>query len=98
MVNRRKLYRDKLAQLLVNNVKLVFVVSFHDFFFELRELTENPAVETGEFVISHGMFRRIKIVKIRELIAQRVADAAICFGHLVNALFAYDDIAAEILR
>ena len=44
------------------------------------------------------MSRRIKIVEVRELVAQRVADAAIGLTDLVDAFLAHDDVAAVILR
>ena len=42
--------------------------------------------------------RGIEVVEVRELVAQRVADAAIRFADFVHALLAHDDVVAEILR
>ena len=44
------------------------------------------------------MLGGIKIVKVRELVAQGVADGAIGLADLVDALLAHDDVVAVILR
>ena len=47
---------------------------------------------------AHGVLCRIEVVKVRELVAQRVADAAIGFADLGDAFLAHDDVVAVILR
>ena len=74
------------------------VVGGDDFLLQLREFAENPAVQAGQLVVGHGMFRRIEVVKVRELVAQRVADAAVGLADLVDAFLAHDDVVAVILR
>ncbi len=98
VIDRREFHGDELAELLIDDVEFVLVVGGEDFGFELREFAENPAVEAGQFFVGHGMFRRIKIVKVRELVAQRVADAAIGLADFVDAFLAHDDVVAVILR
>jgi hypothetical protein len=98
VVNRGQFHGDELADLLINDVKFVSVVSLDDFLLQLREFAKNPAVKAGELVVGNGMFRWVKIVKIRELVAQRVANTAVGLRDFGDALLAHDDVIAEILR
>src|SRR5438874_13511432 len=85
VVDRRKLHCRKLADLLVNDMKFVSVVSLDDFGFEFGELAENPAVEAGELFVRNGVFGGIEVVKVRELIEQTVANDEIGLGVSVGS-------------
>ena len=47
VINGRQFHRDKLAYVLVHDMKLVIVVGFLDFLFEFGEFVQNPAVQSG---------------------------------------------------
>src|SRR5436309_12302272 len=98
MVDRRKLHCRKLADLLVNDMKFVSVVSLDDFGFEFGVLAKNPAVEASELFVRHAVRRWIEVVKVRELVTQGVADDAIGLGDFVDPFLANDDVVAEVLR
>ena len=98
VIDGRQLHGGELADLLIHHVEFMCIVGGSDFSFQPGELHQDPAVQAGEFLIRHGVLRRIEVVKIRELIAQGVADHAIAFSHLVDPLIADDDVVPEILR
>ena len=64
VINGRKLHRDELADLLVNDVKFVDVEGGDDFAFQFGILRKNPAVESGQFVVCKRVTGRIEIVEI----------------------------------
>src|SRR5947209_8626209 len=49
VIDRGEFDGDELADLLVDDVKLVVVVSRSDFFFEPAEFRQNPAIKAREF-------------------------------------------------
>src|SRR4051812_29438704 len=79
-------------------MKLPSVVSVGDVLFQLREGVKNPSVETSQFGLGQSVFARVKIVEVRELVTQRVAQHAVRFADFIYALFADDDVIAIILR
>ncbi len=44
------------------------------------------------------MFGRVEVVQVGKLVAQGVAQHAVGLGHFADALFADDDVVAEVLR
>ena len=93
----RQLDGDELAYFLVNDVKFEPVVSLDGLQLQLRELIQYPPVKAGQLVVRQRRFRRVKIVQIRKLVAQRVADDPVGLADFLDALFADDDVVAIIL-
>ena len=79
-------------------MELASVVGLRHLLFDFREFGQNPTVQTGQLLIPHGVFRGRKIVQIRELIAQGIAQTAIAFGDFSDSILAYDHIIAKVLR
>src|SRR5436190_10221296 len=97
MVNGGKLDGGELADFLIDDMEVVGVVSSAHFPLESGELSQDPAVEAGELRVGHGMSGGIEIVKVGELIAQRVADDPVGLADLVDALFTHYNVVAIIL-
>ena len=98
VINGGKLDGDELADSLVNDVVLEPFVGGGDIAEHAGEPVENPAVEPGEFGVGHSVLGGIEVEQIAQLIAQRVAQIAICFGDLLDAFSADGDVVAKILR
>ena len=98
MIDGGQLDSDELTDLLVNDVELELIVGRDDFLPQLRKLVQYPPVQPGQLVVMHRVFRRVEVIEVRELVAQRIAENAVGLGHFADPLLANDDIVAEVLR
>ena len=98
MIDGRQLHRRELADLLIDHMKLVASVGLHYFALQFAKLPQYPAVQSRQSHVRHGVFGRVKIIKIRKLKAQGIAQIAVGLAHLVNALVADHDVVSIILR
>ena len=98
MVHRAELHRAELRDQLVHDMKFIGVVGLRHRGFQRGELAQDPAVESAELVIGHGLGCRIEVVQVGELVAQGIADEAVGFTHLLEPLLADHDVAAVVLR
>lgn len=67
--------------------EVVCIVSLAALLFQVLELAEDPAVHERELVGLHRIFCGVESVQIAQQHAQRVAEAAVTFGGLLEQLF-----------
>src|SRR5271170_6234396 len=73
MVNCRELDGDKLGKPLIDGMEFMVIIGRNDFMLQFGEFPEHPAIKLGQAIEEDAMPGGIKIVKIRELVAQSIA-------------------------